>query len=649
MNSAPRRAPRTAPALLAGLLLGAPVLAQAPENPPPWWRVNDNVTVSLYWNFDTPFAPGTFPSPTFAVVPPWYSAAVTQGQVTGNLGYVPTLAGHVGVLGLGGTGVPQSAALDLTVDNDPYPDWIKVFWFQFDVYEGTSGEVVATVEQSLTYRRAIITEVQKPIPLGNGWERVTMSAQLIPQPDDEGIDITFVESLAGTVGIDNLFVNSKCVKPVPDEDGDALGDVVGRVNLTLAAGGAECQGVAVTEIPLPGAAQQFWVSVRSTLPGTQHSLLRLSAQSPFPVISSTLLGATTLSAPQGPGDIAVQTVATGNLITQQIVWVILDRRPALPVLLQGVDASTGVVQSRTLPGFPVPAAMPLQPFGLAYEPSGELGAGTFWVSGTDSGGQGVLLEFSATSGALLDNRPFEAGCTGLGYDDTLGYFYGFSRAPQPTPTTPIQAHGFELSGYDFNRTGVRFCSDLTLNNSGGPRGGLARGFEVWRDHSQPGSQLNLSCIVETPNNPIGQLWLVELAGPYRYGWSRLGNCGMRDTGAFHGIPFLGNTLEVTLTGVPRAPFAMMFLGTSNTTSIYGALPLELDLLLGWPESVLSMSADVNTGMMVPSGPGEFTFPVAIPPAPVLGYAPVFFQWLALDTGVPGLFAMSQAGKTVLYP
>jgi len=28
---------------------------------------------------------------------------------------------------------------------------------------------------------------------------------------------------------------------------------------------------------------------------------------------------------------------------------------------------------------------------------------------------------------------------------------------------------------------------------------------------------------------------------------------------------------------------------------------------------------------------------------------VFCQWLALDIGVPGYFAMSQAGKTVVYP
>lgn len=634
--------------LCAGLLWAGLATAQSPENPPPWWRVNDNQTVSLYWSFDAPFAPGTFPPPTAAVVPPWYSPAVTQGVITGPLAYIPTLAGNVGVLGLNGIGTPLAAQLRLTVDNDPYPDWIKLFLLQFDVFEGTSGEVTAKLAESPLYKRAAMFEVQQPIPLGNGWERVTIQAQIIPQPDDEDAVFSFVETLSGTVAIDNLYVNSKCVNPMPDPTGDALGDVIRRIPLGGITGGAECQGVAVTEVPLPTAATQFWVSVRAT-PGNPHSLLQLGGNAPFPILGSTSLGAGLLTAPLGPGDLAVQTIGTGGTVTQQIVWVILDRRPSLPVLLQGVDAATGIVQSLLLPAFPPIAVLPNQLFGLAHDPSGELGSGTFWVSGTDAGGQGVMLEFSAASGALLDSRPIPPECTGLGYDDALGFFYGFSRSAQATPTTPIHAHGFELSGYDFALTGVRFCGDLTLPNGPGPRGGFARGFEVYRDRGPSSAPLDLYTIVETPNNPISTLWLVQLAGPFRYGWSALGNCGLRDTGPFRGIPFVGSTIEVTLTGVPRSLFAMLFLGFSNTTSPFGPLPLPLDVLLGWPESVLSMSADVSGGLLLPAAPGRFGQPVAIPPAPALGYAPVFFQWLALDTGISGLFAMSQAGKTVLYP
>jgi hypothetical protein len=53
--------------------------------------------------------------------------------------------------------------------------------------------------------------------------------------------------------------------------------------------------------------------------------------------------------------------------------------------------------------------------------------------------------------------------------------------------------------------------------------------------------------------------------------------------------------------------------------------------------------------MLPSGAGEFTMPVPIPPTAALAYAPMFFQWILLDPNVPGLLAASTAGKTVLYP
>ena len=118
-------------------LLGSTLLAQTPvpENPPPWWRVQDNVTVSLAWDFSGP-APL---SPTLVVAPAWYNPAVTQALPTGPLQIIPVLNGHTNVLGLVGNGTAQSARLDLTVDNDPHLNWIKIFWFQFDVFEGTSG------------------------------------------------------------------------------------------------------------------------------------------------------------------------------------------------------------------------------------------------------------------------------------------------------------------------------------------------------------------------------------------------------------------------------------------------------------------------------------------------------------------------------
>ena len=66
------------------------------------------------------------------------------------------LGGHVGVIGVVGNGVPQAGGLDLQVDNDPHLNWVKIFWFQFDAFEGT-GDITREIEQDLTkYGRAIV-------------------------------------------------------------------------------------------------------------------------------------------------------------------------------------------------------------------------------------------------------------------------------------------------------------------------------------------------------------------------------------------------------------------------------------------------------------------------------------------------------------
>ena len=44
--------------LLVLAALGASAVAQAPTKTPPWWGVQDEVTVSLYWDFNTSFPAG---------------------------------------------------------------------------------------------------------------------------------------------------------------------------------------------------------------------------------------------------------------------------------------------------------------------------------------------------------------------------------------------------------------------------------------------------------------------------------------------------------------------------------------------------------------------------------------------------------------
>lgn len=648
MHSAPSRLL----ALAFAASLASAVAAQSPEKPPPWWGLSDNAVVSLYWDFNTPFPNGTFPAPTLAVVPSWYSPAVTQGVASANLGYLPSLGGQTGVFGFTSTGAGQTASLDLTVDNDPYPDWLKIFEFQYDVFEGAAGTIRAAIEESLGYKRAIVSETSTL--LGGGWSRVTISAQLIPQPDDEGIDWSFFTAAAGAVGIDNLFVSSRCVRPAPDETGDAFGAVERRTDLDGVTAGADCRAVAIVEGPGPTFAREYWLVAGAAAPGAAHRLLRLAGSPPTAIAASFPLASTTATAPQGPGDLAVERLASTGGQLASIVWVVLDNRSAGGgVALQGVNTVTGAISTQPLPGFPATTVFPPnQMLGLAFDPTGELGLGTFWISATDNAGQGRLLEFSrapANPGALLGTQPLEPDCTGLAYDEILGRFYAFSRAPAQTPTGPIQAQGYEISAYDFQPTGARFCSDLTLPNGAGPRGGVARGLEVWRSRSQAKAALELTCVVATANNPASSRSIVELAGPFSFGWSLLGRCGLADVGPYRGVPFVGAPFTVELRGVPRSSFAMLWLGFSNTSSSVGPLPLDLGPLLGWQESVLSVSPDANSPLLLPTAPGTFSLGIPVPNNPLLAYSPVYVQWLALDAGVPGFFALSQAGKTVIYP
>jgi hypothetical protein len=619
-------------AVLCGLVSG-----QSPEKPPPWWNVQDEVTVSLYYSFDGPQPL----QPTTAITAPWYNPNVTQWSVPANLTVLPTLAGHTGVLAMVGNGAPQTALLRLRVDNDPHLDWIKLFTFQFEAFGGASGEIKAAIEQDLAnYKRTSLTVTTAPLP--GGWEQVTIQAQLIPQPDDETISWSFLENALGTIGIDNLFVNSKCVKPGPDQDGDALGKVGGfAIDLTAATGGAACQGVAVTEGPAPAFQRNYWVGTRATLAGATHQLFRINQSGA--AISSTPIGGTLAVAPLGISDLTVETVVLTPTVQQQFVYALVDGRtvPNGTVQLFAVD-SLGVPAPQrnvTLVGFP-----PIGPalFGLTFDPSGALGAGTFWVSDPS----GTAYEFSRT-GALLDSRPIPVGCRGLGYDEVLGNFYGWSASPQPSPNGPVRVNGIEWSGYDFLPTGVEFCGDLTLPNLGGPRGGEALGFEAYRRSVQPGqsSQLRFACVVEaSPTAGQTRQYLYELAGPFRFGWSQFGRCGMRG-----GAPFLGSTtFQVTMSGVPDALFGLCYLGFSNTN--WNGLPLPLSLAsIGLLESQLSISPDVSAALLPPSSPGEFRLPVPLPTTSTLGYAEVFFQWVLLDPNVPGFLAATQAGKTVLYP
>jgi hypothetical protein len=265
MNIVPLRS------LVASLLLAGSGLAQAPSDRPPWWGVVDDVTVSLYWDF----AGGSL-TPTSVVAPSWYDPNVTAGTLSGAAAPIPALAGQNGVIGVVGNGSPRAGALTMTVDNDAHIGWVKVFYFQFDVFEGASGAVVEQIVQDLQkYDRSAVEWSSQP--LVNGWQRVTVAAQLYPQPDDETLAWSFVENAFGTVAIDNLFVNSKCVKvDESDQDGLAMGTtVLGPIDLSALTAQSDCVAVAVTEGPAPAFARTLFVGVRAPGVGASHQLVRL--------------------------------------------------------------------------------------------------------------------------------------------------------------------------------------------------------------------------------------------------------------------------------------------------------------------------------------------------------------------------------------
>ena len=199
--------------------------------------------------------------------------------------------------------------------------------------------------------------------------------------------------------------------------------------------------------------------------------------------------------------------------------------------------------------------------GLAYDPTGQNGRGTFWITGqlNVAGSPWRRLEFTRPmqpgGSQVIDTAPIPEGTMGMAYDETLGNFYCFSSEPIITPSgNPVQVNGIEISGFTNQPTGVQFCGDLTLPNAGGPPGGTAAGMTLYRTFDGPNSELRFACVAETTQ---GQFYY-EIAGPFRYGYSRYGTCGMQG-----GPPFLGGTFDVTLSGVPNTLLAMLFLGSSS--------------------------------------------------------------------------------------
>jgi len=615
-------------------LLAAAVTAQAPTDAPPWWGVQDEVTVSLHWDFDN--GAGALPpaTPDFQVAASWYQNPQPWTSTGSPLQFLGQFQGRVGVYALVGAGTPQAASLDLFVDNDPHLNWVKTLVVEYKEYDPSGSGVSLNIEQQLSqYGRASVSEEREA--LGGGWDRVTLTASLIPQPDDEEFDWFFQVSGTNTVAIDDVFVTTRCVKPVPDEIGDALGDVTSNggqaVNLT-ASTGRTCRGAAVTRPLTPTSPRRLWVAALAGA-GQPHELLELDTNT-FGVVNGVALRTSPVAAPGGPMDVAVETRFPQLGPVQEWVYVLL-RTANGDLAIDAVDVQAGAVQplrSRLIPAPNAPFAAN-QRLGLAFDPDGNGGLGSFWVTGQTSVAPNTwrAFEYAAAGPATqpLGDIAVPSDTVGLAYDETLGNFYAFSREIVPRPSGGVsRVNGYEISASSNLETGVRFCGDLTVPNPQGPNGGVAGAISMYRTFGGNTSEARLVCVATVGPNQF----YYELAAPYRYGYSRYGRLSMDN-----GPPFVGGSYDLTLSGVPNTLLAVAFLGGSPNN-----LPIGV-------EAYLSVNSFADIGPLPPVAPGSFRFPINVPPNPALAYFSLYAQCVVLDSTAPGFLGYTQAAKTVIYP
>jgi len=624
---------RLLPSSLLLALASATATAQTPENPPPWWGVQDEDTVSLAWDFDN--GAGALPpsTPDFQVAASWYQNPTPWSSTGAALQFVPSLQGHVGVYALTSAGAPQATSLKLFVANDPRLDYIKQFYIQYDEYDPNGDGLSASITQQLSkYGRAKVTTER--VPQTGGWDQVTVTATLWPQPDDEEVDWTFELGQAGTLALDNVFVSTRCVKYIEELD-EALGEVTSEggqpVNMT-AVTGRECRAAAVTRPPAAGAPRRLWIAAFGAA-GQSHDLLEVDPGAQA-VVNSFPLPTTPGASPSGPMDMTTETAFPAGGPPQEWVYTLL-RTANGALAIDAFNVNTGLfdpLKSRLIGAANVPFATN-QRLGLAFDPDGDLGLGSFWITGQTAAPPNTwrAFEYAATGAATqpLGDIPVPAATTGFTYDAALGNFYAFGREPVPRPTGGVsRVNGYEISAYDNSATGVRFCGDLRIPNTLGPDGGLAAAVSMYRRFDTPNRESRLVCLAEVGPDQ----YYYELAGAYRYGYSRFGTMGMQG-----GPPFLGGSFDVTLRGVPNSIFALLILGNS---------PNNLPIFIEGDLSVVSFG---NAGISLPVAPGRFSVPLAIPANAALSYFQLYSQWFVFDTTAPNNRGLSEAGKTVLYP
>lgn len=114
-----------------------------------------------------------------------------------------------------------------------------------------------------------------------------------------------------------------------------------------------------------------------------------------------------------------------------------------------------------------------------------------------------------------------------------------------------------------------------------------------------------------------------------------------------GLPELGQLIQITLQGGIPGGSALLAVGTSNTNSQYGPLPLNLGFI-GIPGSTLYTSDEYRFPASV-NGSGQATLPLIVPNNANLAGSSFYLQWQVIDPAANARgFVLSNAAEAVLY-
>jgi hypothetical protein len=145
--------------------------------------------------------------------------------------------------------------------------------------------------------------------------------------------------------------------------------------------------------------------------------------------------------------------------------------------------------------------------------------------------------------------------------------------------------------------------------------------------------------------PIGEFYVPPTATFTPFGDGDQTSAGTDALIGNVGLPYLGQLIEITLSGGMPGQLATLVLGLSNTTSRYGPLPLNL-AFLGIPGSTLYTSIRTDFTEQVDTF-SDASVPLFVPNNSGLAGRSFYFQWQVFDTGSPAGFILSDAAEAVV--